>query len=77
MRRKLLRQSGVLLPDPVWNLVLVCWMDLQTLTTREMDVEERERQPKTARPKTMAVFVSWFFPVRRENSALLQSEPSP
>ena len=77
MRRKLLRQSGVLLPDPVWNLVLVCWMDLQTLTTREMDVEERERQPKTARPKTMAVFESWFFPVRRENSALLQSEPSP
>ena len=24
-------QPGVLLPDPVWNLALVCWMDLQTI----------------------------------------------
>lgn len=49
-------RPGVLLPDPAWNLVLVCWMDLQTLTyPGEMDVEERERQPRTARPKTMAV----------------------
>lgn len=55
-------QSGVLLPDPVRNLVLVCWMDLQTLTTREMDVEERERQPYyTARPKTVAIRL--VFPV--------------
>ena len=56
-------RPGVLLPDPVWNLVLVCWMDLQTLISKrpggmqvdEIDVEERERQPRTARPKTMAV----------------------
>jgi hypothetical protein len=55
-------RPGVLLPDPVWNLVLVCWMDLQTLTTREMDVEERERQPYyTARPKTVAIRL--VFPV--------------
>lgn len=24
-------RPGALLPDPVWNLVLVCWMDLQTI----------------------------------------------
>ena len=24
-------QPSVLLLDPVWNLVLVCWMDLQTI----------------------------------------------
>ena len=54
-------QSGVLLPDPVWNLALVRWMDLRTLPAREMGVEERERQPMTTRPKTMN---GWFLPVR-------------
>lgn len=64
-------RPGVLLPDPVWNLVLVCWMDLQTLTyPGEIDVEERERQLTVTRPKTMAVLKVGFFPVRRENSAL-------
>ena len=65
-------QSGVLLPDPVWNLALVRWMDLRTLPAREMGVEERERQPNyTARPKTVAVFLDGLLPFRRENSALL------
>ena len=53
-------QSGALLPDPVWNLVLISWMDLLMLTVGEVDVEERERQPITARPKTMAVGFSRF-----------------
>ena len=53
-------QSGVLLPDPVWNLALVRWMDLRTLPAWEMGVEERERQPTTTRPKTMN---GWFLPV--------------
>lgn len=53
-------QPGVLLPDPVWNLALVRWMDLRTIPVREMSVEERERQPMTTRPKTMN---GWFLPV--------------
>ena len=56
-------RPGVLLPVPVWNLVLVCWMELQTLIIKRpggirlggMDVEERERQLTGTRPKTMAV----------------------
>ena len=68
-------QSGVLLPDPVWNLALVRWMDLRTLPAREMGVEERERQPMTTRPKTMKRLVPPG--LRRENSALPRSEPSP
>jgi hypothetical protein len=51
---------GVLLPDPVWNLVLICWMDLQMLTICEMDVEERERQLTVTRPKTMTVLKVGF-----------------
>ena len=52
----------MLLPDPVWNLILVRWMDLRTLTMRGMDVEERERQPYyTARPNTVAIRL--VFPV--------------
>ena len=60
-------QPSVLLLDPVWNLILVRWMDLRTITFCEMDVEERERQPSGPIPKTMMVR---FFPFRRENSAL-------
>lgn len=46
-------RPGVLLPDPVWNLALVCWMDLQTITVGEMGVEGREGQLTGTRPKTM------------------------
>jgi hypothetical protein len=36
----------------------------------EVDVEERERQLTGTRPKTMAVTLGGFLPIRRENSAL-------
>ena len=54
-------RPGVLLPDPVWNLALVCWMDLQTIINHlsdEMSVEEREGQLTGTRPKTMNRLVS-------------------
>lgn len=70
-------QSGALLPDPVWNLVLVCWMDLQTLTTRGMDVEERERQSTVTRPKTMAVLKVGFSRFAGRTLPSGGSEPSP
>ena len=71
-------QPSVLLLDPVWNLVLVCWMDLQTpivkrpggLRYDRMDVEERERQLTGTRPKTMAVALGGFPSLCWENSAL-------
>ena len=52
---------SVLLLDPVWNLALVCWMDLQTIINHlsdEMSVEEREGQLTGTRPKTMNRLVS-------------------
>ena len=54
-------RPGVLLPDPVWNLALVRWMDLRT-TRKGMMIELRERQPKTARPKTVAIGKLQVFP---------------
>ena len=78
-------QPGALLPDPVWNLVLVCWMDLQTLIIKrpggirldEMDVEERERQLTVTRPKTMAVLKVGFSRFAGRTLPSGGSEPSP
>ena len=79
-------QPSVLLLDPVRNLVLVCWMDLQTpivkrpggLRYDRMDVEERERQLTGTRPKTMAVALGGFLPVCAGRTLPSGgSEPSP
>ncbi len=48
-----------LIADPEWNPHLACWMDLQALyplkVGLQMMIELREKQPTTARPKTVMV----------------------